>query len=108
MLYYGLITFYGVNAQLANFLGYICAVSLSYIGQRKWTFQHVRIEKEHIAKLKFFISSLFSLLLNALWVFLIIKWLNKPPHYSLFGIVFLTPLMTFFILKLWVFKTTRI
>ncbi|MFT5249451.1 MAG: putative flippase GtrA [bacterium] len=104
VIYYLLITMGNFDAQIANLVGYIFAFSMSYVGQRKWTFKHIRIEKEHVVKVRFLVSSIFSLLLNVVWVYIVDRLLELSANYSLIGIVLFTPLLTFFILKRWVFK----
>ena len=89
---------------MANVIGFTFAFGVSYIGQRHWTFGHVQVKSELTSKLKFFASSLVSLALNALWVRITVQVLELQPLFSVLGIVFITPVVVFFILKLWVFS----
>ena len=102
-VYYILIELMHLMPQLANLIGFIVAFSVSYVGQRRWVFGHVIVNNEFIAKLKFCISSLVSLAINALWVEVTIQVFGLSPEYSIIGIVFITPIIIFLILKLWVF-----
>lgn len=92
------------SAQLANLLGFLTALIVSYIGQRKWTFSHKSISNERKAKIKFLASSILSLLVNSFWVLVTVDWLLLPPEYSVMGIIFLTPIIIFIVLKNWVFS----
>lgn len=92
-----------VSAQLANLLGYLFAVTFSYYAQKNWTFE-VKEKTTLMSFLRFFSASLIGFMLNAFWVFLVVTLLNMHPFYALFGIGVLTPMVTFVLLKLWVFK----
>lgn len=106
-IYYLLVNVGSIDAQISNLIGYFFAFTVSYLGQRKWTFNHVIIESENKARIKFFISSLLSLSLNVFWVYIVDSFLNISANYSLLGIILLTPIITFLLLKLWVFKESK-
>ncbi|MBW2187410.1 MAG: GtrA family protein [Deltaproteobacteria bacterium] len=90
--------------QLANMLGFVCAFIVSYLGQRYWTFQNIRIGNERKSKIKFICSAFLSYGLNSFFIWLIEQKLELNPEYALFGIVLITPLLAFLVFKLWVFR----
>lgn len=94
-----------VSAQYANAIGFGVSFLVSYLGQRWWTFKDSIITNEAVAKFKFILSSLISFCLNALWVFITERVLKIEPTFSVIGIIAITPLVTFLILQLWVFKS---
>lgn len=89
--------------QIANLLGFVIAISVSYLGQRRWAFASNKVTNESLAKIKFLISSLLSLGLNATWVYLTVNVFYVSPQFAILGIVFITPFIVFLILNLWVF-----
>lgn len=94
---------FGTSPQIANIFGFLVAVTVSYIGQRKWTFGEKTVSSELKTSMKFMVSSATSLSLNAVWVHATTQWLNQPAEYSVIGIMFLTPVIVFLLLKYWVF-----
>jgi putative flippase GtrA len=102
-LYIFYLNIVGLDDQLSNFTGFLFALLVSYFGQRHWTFCDIEIESEIQSKLKFLVSSLLSLALNALWVYLTVEVLSQPPEYAVSGIMFITPVIIFLLLKFWVF-----
>lgn len=103
LVYLGFLALAGSDPQFANLWGFLVAVVVSYVGQRRWTFAGNSVGNEHVAKLRFAVSSLLSLAMNAFWVFVTVNWLALPPEYSVVGILFLTPAAIFVVLKYWVF-----
>lgn len=95
---------FNISEYISNVIGFTFALSISYYGQRYWTFSDKKIQNENKTKFKFFISSLLSIILNTLWVFITVNMFNCKPEYAAFGIVFVTPVMIFITLSLWVFK----
>jgi len=93
-----------LDPQFANVLGFVVAVFISYLGQRFWTFSHVKITREFTTSAKFLASSFLSLALNAIWVYLFTEQLALPPVYAIIGIVCFTPLVIFATLNFWVFR----
>ncbi len=103
LVYLGVLALAVSGPQLANLAGFLVAVVVSYLGQRRWTFAANRVGNEQAAKIRFAISSLLSLAMNAFWVFVTVHGLSLPPEYSVIGILFLTPAAIFVVLKFWVF-----
>jgi putative flippase GtrA len=92
-----------LNDQLSNFVGFSFALTVSYYGQRYWTFSDKKPNSETNAKLKFLTSSILSYCLNAFWVFFTVQVLSYSSEYATIGIVFITPVVIFLMLKYWVF-----
>lgn len=91
------------SPQWANLLAYLVALTVSYVGQRYWTFTDSQSGGQAGTILRFISVSLLGYGLNALWVHTATVWLSLSAYYALLGIGFLTPLMTFLLLKFWVF-----
>lgn len=93
-----------VVPQLSNAYAFFVALTFSFIGHKHWTFNTSSSENRSIHTFtKFLTSSLFGFALNASWVE-ICNILSINPAYAVIGITFITPVLTFFILKQWVFR----
>ncbi|MFT7417352.1 MAG: putative flippase GtrA, partial [Glaciecola sp.] len=55
--------------QLANFFAYILALTVSYFGQRYWTFFKIKSKNSFNAILRFICVSFLGYALNAVWVY---------------------------------------
>lgn len=89
--------------QVSNLIGFVFAFFISFYGQRYWAFSSNVVSNENKAKIKFFASSLLSLSLNALWVYITVNTLGFQSEYAVIGILFFTPIIIFFTLNHWVF-----
>lgn len=107
LVYVLALRYIGATPQLSNSFGFLFALFASYFGHRFWTFNEVRMRHNHVSKLKFVVSALSSYGLNAIWVWIVENRTNMSPEYALIGIIFITPAITFLILKLWAFKDER-
>lgn len=97
------VRYFNVDTQFSNLAGYSVAVFFSYYFQMKWTFTDRKNKASFKSFTKFTSSSLIALFLNASFVFMVDEILLIGPMYALVGIVFITPVVTFFLLSLWVF-----
>lgn len=99
-----LVDFFKVPPLLGNFLAFLCAFSISYLGHAKWTF-----DRDHNTKrlTKFLVVALLGLGMNSSFVWLLSYVLHQPPIIVLIPMIFITPMILFFINKLWVFSNSR-
>jgi len=93
------------STQTANLGGFAVALCFSYFGQKNFTFADISIRNNSVLKLKFLVSALCSFSLNSLWVWINDHLLMLNGSYAVIGIVFITPIVTLFLLKMWVFRT---
>ncbi len=95
-----------LSPQLANLAGYFVAMVTGYILHSRWSFRG-HGERDNAARTtgRFFIVSLVSLGLNAFFVFILTDsaMLGGPWWWPLIPILFVTPLVTFSLNRLWVF-----
>lgn len=99
---------YGLTSpQVANFLGYLAAMITGYVLHSRWSFRD-HGERGNAARTtsRFFIVSLVSYGLNALFVFILTdsQMLGGPWWWPLLPILFVTPAVTFTLNRQWVFK----
>lgn len=90
---------------LANFLGYLFAVFVSYFGHQRITFQLPADDVSHQRQApRFVLSSLSGLAMSYLVLGVMNLVLAAPNWLSLAAVVTLVPIYTYFINKYWVFK----
>jgi putative flippase GtrA len=95
-----------VTPQIANLAGYFVAMVTGYILHSRWSFRdHGKRDNAARTTSRFFIVSLVSLGLNAMFVFILTDphLLAGPWWWPLIPILFVTPLATFSLNRLWVF-----
>ena len=104
LIFYLVVNVLMLHGQLANLCGFLVAVVVSYFGQRHWTFASTSINDTAGVKVKYFATACLSLILNAFWVWVVEVLLKVNANVAVLFILFVTPLVTFVALKLWVFK----
>lgn len=87
---------------LANFLAFLFAFSISYLGHSRWTFENQQHSNEKL--IKFLMVSLLGLTINSVLVWLLIHILKQPTYVATFPMIFFTPLVIFCINKFWTFN----
>ena len=97
-------TFFGVPPLLANLLGYAIAVAFGYVLHSRFSFRG-HGSRDNVAKRsgRFFVVSLVSLGLNSLFVGILTGPLDGPTWWPVIPMLFLTPLVTFYLNRQWVF-----
>lgn len=95
-----------IAPQLANLAGYLAAVSLSYVGHLHVTFRQGDRRSTRSGgtrPLRFAAVSLFGLGLNAGFVALTTRALEAPPAIAALFMIGVTPVVTYLLLKHWVY-----
>jgi putative flippase GtrA len=95
-----------VTPQIANLAGYFVAMVTGYVLHSRWSFRdHGARDNTSRTTSRFFAVSLVSLALNAMFVFILTDphMLAGPWWWPLIPILFVTPLVTFSLNRLWVF-----
>lgn len=92
------------SEQVANVCGYLVAMLSGYVLHSKWSFRGHGTSAKSSAP-KFFAVSLVSYGANTFWVWLLTDdaVLAGPWWWPLIPIVFVTPIVTFALNRLWVF-----
>jgi putative flippase GtrA len=94
-----------LHAQSANLLGYLVAVVLGYFLHSAWSFRgHGSRDSHARTGGRFFIVSLVSLGLNAIWTWLFLAVFHWERHTPLLAICFVTPIIVFWLNRVWVFE----
>ena len=92
------------HPQLGNFLAYVVAVATGYVMHSRWSFRDHGGERTHSTKLRFAIVSLISYALNSTWVWLLFTQLQLGRAAPIVPMLFVTPAVTFFLNRQWVFR----
>ncbi len=96
------------SALAANFVAYACAVLVSLIGHSRWTFAgHGQDATGTALTARFIITSLTSLGLNTLLVWLVVHQAELDPLWAVPGMVLIVPLLTYLLMKHWVFRVRQ-
>lgn len=107
-VYWVLATLLHWHSQIANFIGYLVAVSLGYVLHGRVTFRDIEAAGSagaHAARgVRFVLVSLVSLGLNALWVWLCVSWQGWATWTPIPAMLFVTPALVFVLNKRWVFR----
>ena len=92
------------HPQLGNLLAYLTAVGTGYVLHSSWSFRGHGGERTHATKVKFVVVSLISYALNSFWVWLLYSRLGLGRAAPMLPMVFVTPGVTFFLNRQWVFR----
>ena len=92
------------HPQLGNFLAYVVAVMTGYFMHSTWSFKGHGAERTHKTKVRFAIVSVISYALNSFWVWLLCSYFGLAPEYPIAPMLFITPAVTFFLNRQWVFR----
>lgn len=96
-----------INLYGANLLGYLAAVTISYVGHQRYSFQISAEDVSHQRQLPRFVAgSLGGLALSYLLLALMRDLLGASNWLSLAVAVGLVPVYAFVLNKLWVFRVT--
>lgn len=92
------------SEQVANFLGYLAAMGSGYLLHSRWSFRGHGAGVGQTTR-RFFAVSLVSYGTNSFWVWLLTDdaMLAGPWWWPLIPVLFVTPLVTFALNRLWVF-----
>ena len=95
-----------VNLYLANLLGYLAAVTVSYVGHQRFSFRLAPQAISHAKQLpRFILGSLGGLALSYLVLAIMRDVLDAANWLSLAAAAGLVPVCAFFFNKLYVFRT---
>ena len=92
------------NPQLGNLLAYLTAMGTGYVMHSSWSFRGHGGERTHATKGRFVVVSLLSYALNSFWVWLLFSYLELGPAAPIVPMLFVTPAVTFFLNRHWVFR----
>ncbi len=92
----------GSPAQIANFIGFICAATWSFLGNLYFTFRAGGKMTDYLARFVIVSGSLF--VTSALLVWFINQQLGFPFIIAMIAMALTSPIVSFLLQKLWVFR----
>lgn len=94
-----------VLPQIANAVGFVCALSVSYLGHTWFSFVEAsgRVGRGRALALRFVAVTAIGYVVNAGWVALTTQVLGLPSGWAAVLIAGATPALTFFLFKFWVY-----
>lgn len=95
----------GLDVYLANLLGYLASVAISYFGHNAFTF---RSTLQHRIKLpRFIVLSITTYFLSNLILLIVANTLERRPFEAALAVACSIPLFTWVTAKFWVFRDRR-
>lgn len=91
----------GVNLYLANLIGYVTAMAVSYFGHGRFTFQ-VALTGANLRR--FVVASVTTFLFSELLLFLLERGTELPHRITLSLVVVSVPIFSFLLNKFWVYR----
>lgn len=92
-----------ISPMLSNLLSYLVAVTIGYIVHSRWSFRGHGAGNGWRTSGKFFAASLVSLAINSLWVWILLTVLHGAVWWPTITMIFVTPVIVFWINRKWVF-----
>lgn len=94
----------GIAPLVANTLAFVIVLVIGYYVHSRWSFHgHGDRGKPTQGYSRYLIVNLLGYALNSFWVWLFVEYLHQPVAVPLLPIAFVTPWMSFWINRRWVF-----
>jgi putative flippase GtrA len=104
-LIYSTFTLFGHVAPLAsNMVSTACGVSLGYVVHNYWSFADGSAPNDPSKIARFLTSAAINFAVNSAWVWLLVSFIGLPPLAPVPFMMFVTPWVSFFVNRHWVFK----
>jgi len=104
-LIYSTLTMFAHVAPLAsNAVSTACGVSLGYVVHNYWSFADGTAPNDPSKLARFLTSAGINFAVNSTWVWLLVSFLGLPPLAPVPLMMFVTPWVSFFVNRHWVFK----
>jgi putative flippase GtrA len=104
-LIYSTLTLFAHVAPLAsNCVSTACGVSLGYVVHNYWSFADGTAPNDPAKVARFLTSAAINLAVNTTWVWLFVSFLKLPALTPVPFMMFVTPWVSFFVNRHWVFK----
>ena len=93
--------------QVANTLGFLASVAVSYLGHTWFSFAEASqtVGRDRALTVRFLAVVAIGYGLNAGWVMLVTQGIGWPSAWAAVFIAGITPLITFVLLKFWVYRS---
>lgn len=105
LIYSGLAGGFRIHPLLANTVSCVAGLVIGYTVHSRWSFRADPRAGEGAMIVRFLIASGLAFALNSLWVWLLAVELRLPPLAPVPMMMAVTPLISFFVNRRWVFRT---
>ncbi len=102
MGFYTILCYFNLLPSIASILGSISGMVFGYFGHTKYTFERTH-RFSHKEFIKYIITGVICLFINSISVYIITNILHYNSYIGLLP-MFLTPILSFLIVKFWAFK----
>ncbi|MES2337084.1 MAG: GtrA family protein [Pseudomonadota bacterium] len=103
-LYLALVQLTSVDEQVAMLAAYLVCVAIGYVLHSRWSFRgHGNRDNPAKTTGRFFMASLISYALNAVFTWLLVRGFEFPRWTPVLTTLFVTPVLMFFVNRRWVF-----
>ena len=93
-----------MDPNLALALVFILFSGISYFAHGQYSFaDHGERDRQHVRMSRFFLVNLLGFAANQFWVWLLVKQLGGPTWWPILPFVLVTPWLTFFLHRRWVY-----
>jgi putative flippase GtrA len=103
--YWAVAEFLHVDPMVSMTLVYLFFTGIGYLLHSRWSFRdHGSRDQAHIRTVRFFTVNTLGFVTNQLFVWWLVKLLGGPTWWPVIPIIVVTPLLTFTLNRIWVFK----
>lgn len=104
-LVYSALTLFGHVTPLgANIISTACGVCVGYVVHNYWSFADGNAPNDPAKVARFLTSAAIAFAVNTVWVWLFVSFLGMSPLAPVPFMMFVTPWVSFFVNRHWVFK----
>lgn len=103
-VYSGVVLLARIDPLLATGISTASGLCAGYLVHSRWSFATGATESEKSQIGRFLLASFFAFLVNATWVWLLVKTLHLSPLAPVPLMMFATPWISFLLNRYWVFK----
>ncbi|MGN6849296.1 MAG: GtrA family protein [Sphingomicrobium sp.] len=104
LIYSALTLFVHLEPLKANVVSTSCGVATGYLVHNYWSFAEGTARNDPSKLVRFLTSAFLAFVVNTAWVWLLVKVLRFPPLAPVPFMMFVTPWVSFFVNRHWVFK----
>ena len=103
--YWAVADLLGVEPMVSMTIVYLCFTGVGYLIHSRWSFKdHGSRDQAHIRTVRFFTVNTLGFFSNQFFVWWLVKVLGGPTWWPVIPIIVVTPLLTFTLNRIWVFK----
>jgi putative flippase GtrA len=103
--YWAIAEFGGIDPMVSLAITFVFFSGVSFVTHGAFSFKgHGTRERPHVRGLRFFAVNILGFLLNQLFVWFLVKQLGGPNWWPTVPMILVTPLITFFLHRRWVYS----